>query len=43
VTAVYGHVDVRSPEEYRGERLAPDHLPNESRAEYPTAVDRSTE
>jgi thiosulfate/3-mercaptopyruvate sulfurtransferase len=23
-------VDVRSPEEYRGERLAPDHLPNES-------------
>jgi thiosulfate/3-mercaptopyruvate sulfurtransferase len=23
-------VDVRSPEEYRGERLAPDHLPNEA-------------
>ena len=25
----YGLVDVRSPEEYRGERIAPDHLPNE--------------
>ncbi len=25
-----GLVDVRSPEEYRGERLAPDHLPNEA-------------
>ena len=24
-----GFVDVRSPEEYRGEKLAPDHLPQE--------------
>jgi len=29
-TSVAALVDVRSPEEYRGERLAPDHLPNEA-------------
>ena len=29
VGGVTGFVDVRSPEEYRGEKLAPDHLPQE--------------
>jgi thiosulfate/3-mercaptopyruvate sulfurtransferase len=29
VASATGYVDVRSPEEYRGEKLAPDHLPQE--------------
>ncbi len=29
ITGPTGFVDVRSPEEYRGEKLAPDHLPQE--------------